>query len=325
MYEYLPKMHALLGGRTEQYREMYEWAIDVATKHLLARPMLPDEKDILISGEFHVPPPVSNPAVNSNPSNQPTLKPEGSHLTCFVGGMYALGAKLFDRKDDLTIAEKLTEGCVWAYDVTATGIMPEIFDVVPCDTIEGCKYNKTAYYDQIDPHEAMRRHAYEQQMKVWEKQVESAALARAVAAAGHNALATSIPVNEVAIATAPASPQVLDPAAAAPVSDLNAVQQELEKRQLVLPETESVIGTPPPDDEDEETFFETSTPTLPYTVGDAPVQQLNKPPPIPTEEELERLRPVKPLPHEEYAEQLIKQGAIPPGMLHIRDRRYILR
>ncbi|KAK3078118.1 hypothetical protein LTS18_008394, partial [Coniosporium uncinatum] len=35
--------------------------------------------------------------------------------------------------------------------------------------------------------------------------------------------------------------------------------------------------------------------------------------------------PAEPLPHEEYAEEMIKQGAIPPGMLHIRDRRYILR
>jgi len=42
-------------------------------------------------------------------------------------------------------------------------------------------------------------------------------------------------------------------------------------------------------------------------------------------EELENQKPVTPLSHEEYAEDVIKTSALPPGMLQVRDRRYILR
>lgn len=55
-----------------------------------------------------------------------------SHLTCFVGGMYALGSKVFNRPGDLDHARRLTNGCVWAYNITATGVMPEHFSVRRC-------------------------------------------------------------------------------------------------------------------------------------------------------------------------------------------------
>ena len=44
----------LLGGRSTQYRSLYETAIDTAKKHLFFRPMTPNEDDILISGNVRV-------------------------------------------------------------------------------------------------------------------------------------------------------------------------------------------------------------------------------------------------------------------------------
>jgi mannosyl-oligosaccharide alpha-1,2-mannosidase len=46
--------------------------------------------------------------------------------------MLAMGSKIFSRPHDLRLAEKLTDGCVWAYNATRTGIMPENFHVEVC-------------------------------------------------------------------------------------------------------------------------------------------------------------------------------------------------
>ncbi|KAI9055401.1 hypothetical protein LZ554_000355 [Drepanopeziza brunnea f. sp. 'monogermtubi'] len=48
------------------------------------------------------------------------------------GGMVGLASKIFERPADLEVAEELTKGCVWAYDISANGIMPEVLTVVPC-------------------------------------------------------------------------------------------------------------------------------------------------------------------------------------------------
>lgn len=77
--------------------------------------------DILLSGSVQVLPGVSV-----------TLDPQVQHLSCFAGSMIALGAKIFNEPLDLDIARKLVDGCIWAYNLMPTGIMPEIFDVVPC-------------------------------------------------------------------------------------------------------------------------------------------------------------------------------------------------
>jgi len=47
--------------------------------------------------------------------------------------MVALGSKILNRPGDMSLAEKLTDGCVWAYNATATGIMPENFHVEICE------------------------------------------------------------------------------------------------------------------------------------------------------------------------------------------------
>lgn len=149
-YEYLPKEYMLLGGLNDQYRTMYETAMETTRKHLLFRPMLPDNnRDVrfLASATF---------AENPVDGKKFEYKYEGSHLLCFAGGMFGIGAKVFGLKGDLDIAKKLTDGCVWAYESTQSGIMPEHFALLPCDNMKDCEWNKTAYYDALDPFEDVR-------------------------------------------------------------------------------------------------------------------------------------------------------------------------
>lgn len=145
-YEYLPKEYMLLGGLEEKYRTMYEMAAESTIKNLLFRPMIPDEtRHILHAGLAKV-------AEKKNPiEDKIDLRPEGTHLTCFAGAMFALGAKAFDRKDDMDIAWKLTDGCVWAYEATTTGIMPESYLAIPCPNEDKCPWNETVWHEKLDP------------------------------------------------------------------------------------------------------------------------------------------------------------------------------
>lgn len=98
-----------------------------------------DNSNILLSGN-----------VQSIPGVGVTLDPEVQHLGCFAGGMIALGAKLFNQAEDLEIARKLVDGCIWAYNLMPTGIMPELFHVVPCpapnrSSGEHCAWDEDAW------------------------------------------------------------------------------------------------------------------------------------------------------------------------------------
>ena len=157
IYEYLPKQYMLLGGLRQEYRIMYERAIEATNKYLLFRPMIPDSKrSTLVIGSASV---YGDP---DTPENF-RFKPEQQHLTCFAGGMYALGAKIFERKADMDIAAKLTDACVWAYESTTTGIMPELFNMIPCASHNHCEWNKTQWYDELDPYDSTGEQTYQLQ------------------------------------------------------------------------------------------------------------------------------------------------------------------
>ncbi|KAH6610668.1 glycoside hydrolase family 47 [Trichoderma cornu-damae] len=130
LYEYLPKMHALLGGADGVYEKLYRRAMDAAVPNLLFRPMLPDHDDILFSGEFRA----------GKASGH--LETDSQHLTCFAGGMFALGGKLFRIDSHVDVGERLARGCGWAYGRFPTGIMPEIFGMLSCETLETCAWDE---------------------------------------------------------------------------------------------------------------------------------------------------------------------------------------
>ncbi|ROV92874.1 hypothetical protein VSDG_06319 [Cytospora chrysosperma] len=129
LYEYLPKMFILTGGLEPHYEQMYRKAMDVVIKHILFRPMLPDKEDVLFAGTTFV------------QEDRIDLIPEGQHLSCFVGGMFLLGGKTFRIEPHIRIGERLTRGCSWGYDAFPTGLLPEIFGLIPCPTLSACEWN----------------------------------------------------------------------------------------------------------------------------------------------------------------------------------------
>ena len=134
-YEYLLKMVLLLGNQrtdtTRLYENMYRYAMDTATQRLFFRPLTPDDSEILLSGKV----------VGTGDDN--SLIPESEHLACFQGGMLALGGKIFENATHLDFGMRLTEGCVWAYRASPSGIAPENFATTPCQEPSTCKWNET--------------------------------------------------------------------------------------------------------------------------------------------------------------------------------------
>lgn len=116
---------------------MYEKAATAAIKHALYRPMTPKNEDILISG-----------AIKSE-NGQITLDPSGQHLVCFLGGLFTLGGRLFNRPQDLSAATKLVDGCIWTYQALPHGIMPETFHMLPCPSLAGCEWDEQAWKKEV--------------------------------------------------------------------------------------------------------------------------------------------------------------------------------
>lgn len=134
LYEYITKMYAMLGGKETRYKTMSIGWMDAADKHMFFRPMLPDGKDILISGN-----------VDITSEGVPHLDPESEHLACFLGGTYALGGKLFGRSDYVSVGERLGLGCAYAYKAMPTGMMPERFNMVKCESRSSCPWEEEVW------------------------------------------------------------------------------------------------------------------------------------------------------------------------------------
>ncbi|RDW81018.1 glycoside hydrolase family 47 protein [Aspergillus mulundensis] len=138
-YEYLPKEHMLLEGRTQQYQRMYESAMPPIKERMLFRPMTKDGADVLFSGNIYA----------GTKANRKKVDAQAEHLKCYLGGTVGIGAKVFNRTDELTIARKLTDGCIWAYDIMPSGIMPEIMYLSPCDDAENCPWDEQKWYEDV--------------------------------------------------------------------------------------------------------------------------------------------------------------------------------
>lgn len=100
---------------------MYEGSLGPIRSRLLFRPMTKESEDILLSGDAHI-----------DDSGEARLEPRVQHLGCFAGGMLALGARIMQSDEDLALARKLTDGCIWAYNSTKSRVMPEVFHFTEC-------------------------------------------------------------------------------------------------------------------------------------------------------------------------------------------------
>lgn len=148
LYEYFPKQYILLGGMLDQPRKLYEGFIDNAKQHLFRRALNPGNIPILFSGDARVKSP-------NDEQREVINTARAQHLTCFAGGMVGLAAKAFNRPADMDIAIQLTNGCVWSYSATQTGIGPEIFNFVACDpdtTKDDCQWSEERWLESLKDH-----------------------------------------------------------------------------------------------------------------------------------------------------------------------------
>ncbi|KAK4233537.1 endoplasmic reticulum mannosyl-oligosaccharide 1,2-alpha-mannosidase [Achaetomium macrosporum] len=131
-FEYMAKMMALLGGQQPEYETMYSRSMDSAARHLFYRPLLPGNNgDILVSGTVRV-----------NGHGTPKLETSAQHLSCFAGGMLALGGRLTANTTHIELAKKLTHGCIALYKAVPLGIMPEACRLTACpDDSTSCDWN----------------------------------------------------------------------------------------------------------------------------------------------------------------------------------------
>lgn len=141
VYEVLPKMAALLGGRLPAYQTMYARAMDAALKYNLFRPMTPERADILVAGVVK--------SREDGGRRYYELEAQSQHLACFLGGTMALGGRLFERDQDLAAAAKLTDGCVYVYSAFPNGIMPEAFWMLPCESRENCGWDEGKWKEEV--------------------------------------------------------------------------------------------------------------------------------------------------------------------------------
>jgi mannosyl-oligosaccharide alpha-1,2-mannosidase len=291
-YEYLPKQWLLLGGHVDSYRTMYEKSIEVVKDNLLFRPMLPNNDDILFSGKLSVGPVAGTRA--------PVLEAEEAHLTCFAGGMFGMGAKIFDRPEDLELAKKLTEGCVYAYSMTSTGIMPEAFIALPCESMKSCEWNETMYYEALDPRYEYRFQVYNDQMVTYHAEMAAASSSYS------EALAQMTPVP-----TPTASQEV--------IATPTVVADTLDKRQLA--DLEEDHPGPAPTHSNGSIIRSEDD-------GESPSKVLPDSAAVPSQV-LPVFRPAwspsTPRSHEEFVNNTIQENRLPPGVVNIKASNYILR
>lgn len=319
VYEYLPKQHLLLGGLADQYRTMYLDSAATAIENLLFKPMTPDQRDILVSGNLKLSPNYSTPEDHRQYLERFT--PEIEHLTCFAGGMFAMGGVLFDKEEHVTIGSKLTDGCVWAYSVTATGIMPESAVLMPCEETWGdCPYNKTAYWEQLDPYEHTRTVVHQPVLQpvpststmdsnVPPATSQAAAAATSVAVErasdfkvemGRDEQLRKRQLNDYTPEPAQPQPQAPQPVAAESASR----QPEPAQPQPAAAAHAADQHANRPNQPD----FVQLGGNRANSVAQAPVYT-----------------PPAPLNHKEYVEKKIIDERLPPGFVRINSRKYILR
>lgn len=328
-YEYFPKQFLLLGGLDTKYQVMHSKVADAVKKWLLYRPMVPDNRDILFSAKI---------STAGKPELDLLSEYEVTHLTCFLGGMFAMAGKIFEEPVDVEIGRKLTDGCVWAYEMMPTGIMPEAATVVPCADASSCPWNETLWHQYLDPLWSTRERQIDDFYKrKAEKKVQNEAKKQADLL--FEAATELDDISEQAVKP----PAFVDPADVAEfqeeMSNMDATPAdpvpEIKKRGLDIDATEqletSSNDNSPPTRKAKPIILEDSIGGKDILIAGGGAR-VGKPfrggtaqTPLVDDEDRAQPDPVRPLTHEEYVASRIKNEGIPPGFVSIQSKHYILR
>ncbi|KAK4613195.1 Mannosyl-oligosaccharide 1,2-alpha-mannosidase IB [Fulvia fulva] len=328
-YEYLPKEFLLLGGLVPQYKSMYLDSMKPIVEKLIFRPMTPDNLDILISGE------VRTSKNYTTDEWHETHVAKNEHLTCFVGGMIGMGGKIFEIPEHVEIGRKLTDGCIWSYNVTGSGIMPESYMLSACDSWTDCKWNQTKYEDDLDPYSEFRADQREDFKETYgiddlDAYEEELAVASKSAAAGLAAATSEV--------KAP-SPAELNAAEDAHTFGEFGGTGKLRKRQQV-DDRVAMSGAPPlpqpkpkkaPTTTADSADFAAAADSdkiwtndnTPYTSGTPTISDDEEP--VPAAPVRPAYTPPPPMTHKQYVEHKIEMERLPKGFVRLDSKSYILR
>ncbi|KAJ2995434.1 hypothetical protein NUW58_g944 [Xylaria curta] len=310
-YEYFPKQWLLLGGLEPKYKELHLKVSEAVKKWLLYRPMVPDDRDILFSAKI---------ITSGEPETDANKQYEVTHLTCFIGGMFGMGGKIFEVPADVEIGKKLTEGCVWAYESTPTGIMPEGAHLLPCPDTKDCHWNQTLYEHTLDPSFESR----DEQVEEYERQKAKAKAAAEKAKKEKSRAQDAVPPRrkpgqpkESELDEKPPSGSQEDYdhtriQKRAPISGTAELEDDAIERPSSRDKKAKFSDTDAGDLEDSDPApgFKKST------VGQVPLQE--------DEDTLEE-DPLRPLSHKEWVANKIKTEKLPKGFVDVGSRAYILR
>jgi mannosyl-oligosaccharide alpha-1,2-mannosidase len=121
---------------------MYDYALVAIKRNIFYRPMTPNNEDIRLAGN-----------VNSDGQtvvSELETEAQAQHLGCFAGGMVGIAAKVFENEEDLSLAMKLVEGCLWAYEIMPLGVMPEILHTVQCEDENECSWDEEKWLEKVN-------------------------------------------------------------------------------------------------------------------------------------------------------------------------------
>lgn len=299
-YEYFPKQWLLLGGLEPKYKTLHMRVAAAVKKWLLYRPMVPDDRDILFSAKINT---------RGNPEVDASTEWEVTHLTCFIGGMFGMGGKIFEVPEDVEIGKKLTDGCVWAYENTPSGIMPEGATVVPCAEANNCHWNETMYWQYLDP----LYETHDQEMADFEKQHKEwkAKKTQKAKMKGHQNLG-------VAAEETTFGKDGLDAVGiqkrAPPSSRSGSDGSDTDGRDI----SDKSTQTPKLEDKsDISTGRDTSALSVNEEESQIPLKE--------EEDDIDLPEPMRPMSHKEYVENRITSENLPPGYVSANYHAYILR
>lgn len=322
-YEYFPKQYLLLGGLEAKYRTLHEKTVAAVKKWLLYRPMVKDTPDILFSAKAKV-----STSPNLDLSDRISMEYEVTHLTCFLGGMFAMGGKIFDSDEDLDIGRRLTDGCVWAYASMPAGVMAEYAQVAPCQEINSCEWNETAWHLELDPNPEFREQSmrnYEANLRQWEENRQKALRKEAERLQAEEQFGprserfdkTDSESQPVGVARRDDAVQVEKRGADTKAYDSStldqaAVERRIKELEAILDGSATHATQPPP-----------ATGSFGGTVGQVPIDNTNA-------LDLARAlginnKPSKPETHEEHVQSRIYAGDLPAGYTAIGSGVYTLR
>lgn len=124
-----------------QYQKMYAKAITSMKKHIFFAPNVQDDVDLLFAGDVD--------SDGHTPLSELVTEPKAQHTACFAGGMVALGARIFSQSKDLDVARRLVDGCLWGYERSRGGIMPEMLHLDPCPAKGPCTFDEAGWHRAV--------------------------------------------------------------------------------------------------------------------------------------------------------------------------------